>query len=654
MGETNRRTAQLSADAGVIIDQVLTGHRRLMLFGPPGGGKSTLAGRLADELYVRGRHCDCISADPGSPAFGLPGTLALARRVDGRWEQTAFEPLCTLDAGRFRLPLAAAVWRLVRGAGSDVLLIDSPGVVRGAAGSELLHTLVDVAAVDVVLAIVPPDRGLPLAQECAALSIPYHWIEAAPAARRPGKRARARARTAPWDAYLATATMHTVALDRLAVIGTPPPRDAPESWVGRQVALLHRGRCIALGEATQLVAETLTLRTPARDVQADTLLVRDAVRGSGGLLESAVPFAPAAMAYLPPAGLLPGRAVDQGPRAAGRVGGVDVALVNGLFGDPLLHVRMRHCARSLLFDIGDGSRLSARTAHQVTDVFISHAHMDHLGGFLWLLRSRVGELPACRLYGPPGLAGHIDGLIRGFLWDRVAEHGPVFEVGELHGDVLRRFRLQAGVPGMVALGARPTGDGVVLRETGFQVRAVMLDHHTPVMAYAFEPDAEINVRKDELQRLGLAPGPWLNALKGCITRGDRDAVLPLPDGRVAHVPALARELVSVTPGKRLVYATDLADTPDNRARLVGLARHAHTLFLEAVFTEADVRHACTHGHLTARACGEIAAAAGVSRLVPFHLSRRYADDPRPLFDEIGVACARAVVPGWPVDSTPLD
>jgi glyoxylase-like metal-dependent hydrolase (beta-lactamase superfamily II) len=51
----------------------------------------------------------------------------------------------------------------------------------------------------------------------------------------------------------------------------------------------------------------------------------------------------------------------------------------------------------------------------VSDVFISHAHMDHIGGFLWLLRSRVGPSPACRLYGPPGLADNIAGMIRGVL-----------------------------------------------------------------------------------------------------------------------------------------------------------------------------------------------------------------------------------------------
>jgi len=49
--------------------------------------------------------------------------------------------------------------------------------------------------------------------------------------------------------------------------------------------------------------------------------------------------------------------------------------------------------------------------------------------------------------------------------------------------------------------------------------------------------------------------------------------------------------------------------------------------------------------LTARACGEIATAAVVRRLVPFHLSRRYEKDPRQVYAEVLAACPRALVPG---------
>jgi ribonuclease Z len=63
--------------------------------------------------------------------------------------------------------------------------------------------------------------------------------------------------------------------------------------------------------------------------------------------------------------------------------------------------------------------MAAAIAHQVTDVFFSHTHADHVGGFLWFLRSRIGNLPPCRCYGPPGLSHQIAGMVNGILWDRV-------------------------------------------------------------------------------------------------------------------------------------------------------------------------------------------------------------------------------------------
>lgn len=634
----------LPNEPALLVTEMLARDDRVLLFGRPGTGKSTLAAGIADALLALGRSCHCISADPGSPAFGVPGALALASRRPGVWETMMLEPLCTLDAGRFRLPLTLGVQRLQKRVGPGVLLIDSPGVVRGMAGRELLQALIEAAGVERVWVVETPGRAPPLAEELTAAGVDVCRIEAAPEARRPGPRTRARARTAPWDRYLASAAEQSLNPDGLAVVGAPPPLDAPEAWVGRQVALLRGGACLTLGEVTRLADGRLTLRRAAAAVHADTLLVRDAVRSPRGLLESAPPFATSSVHFAPASGLLPDHGARQGPRPFTRVGSVDAALVNGIFGDPLLHVRLRHQARSLLFDLGAGGRLSARIAHQVSDVFVSHAHMDHLGGFFWLLRSRIGDLPACRLVGPPGLARHIDGLIRGFLWDRVGDAGPVFEVAELHGERLQRFRLQAGRAGIETLPDAPVRDGIVHREPGFRVRAVMLDHHTPVLAYAWEPSRQHHVRTDRLRELGLAPGPWINDLKRHLSRGETDVPVGLPDGSERAVGALADELILTTAGRRLVYATDLADTAENRARLQGLARNAHTLFLEAVFSEADRAQARRHGHLTARACGEIADAAGVARLIPFHLSRRYLGEPGVIYAEIEAVCSRVVIP----------
>jgi len=333
-----------------------------------------------------------------------------------------------------------------------------------------------------------------------------------------------------------------------------------------------------------------------------------------------------------------------GPVPVVRIGDVSACMVNGVFGDPLLKLQLLHQRRNLLFDLGDPGRMTARVAHQVTDVFLSHTHADHIGGFLWFLRSRIGPLPTCRIYGPAGVALQIAGMVGGILWDRVGERAPRFEVREWHGDKLRCFQVIAGQGGPVEIGEVMVEAGVVWREPGFIVRATELDHGTPVLAYAFEPRARISVCRDRLQALGLTTGPWLQELKREYLAGNYKYVVPLPDGSSLTVEQLRQQVLLSSPGEKLVYATDFADTPRNRERLVELASGAHSLFCESAFTMEHEEQARRTGHLTTRACAEIANLAGVGHLLPFHFSQRYIKDVSAVYRELGKICANTVIP----------
>jgi ribonuclease BN (tRNA processing enzyme) len=636
----------LSADPAALIAAVLATDRRVLLVGPPGVGKSTLVNTLASTLVKAGRTCRCLGADPGSPLFGVPGAVCLGRHENGAWVTEGLEALCTLDAGRFRLPLINALRRLAQTVEEGVLLVDGPGVVRGVAGAELLPAIVEAAHIEAALVLTRAGRPLPLLQELHALPVEVYTVPAAEQASRPGKRARAAWRTGLWEDYLADADEHTLDTGELHFTGTPPPLDAPGPWTGRQVALLDSARTLAMGEVVALEGERLRVRLPAIAENPRTLLVRDAARLADGRLGSTPRFSADRFGYLPPPDIQPHAPASAvtGPRPVGRVGMLSVCLVNGVFGDPLLHARLRHCRRSLLFDLGEGARLPARVAHQVSDVFITHAHIDHIAGFLWLLRSRIGETTLCRLFGPPGLAANIDGLARGILWDRVGDAGPRFEVSELHAGCLKRYAVQAGRPGCTLLEETACEDGVVCNEAGFKVRATTLDHVSPVLAYAMEPAQSLNIRKDRLRMCGQPPGPWLGELKQRLQAGERETPIALPDGSTGTVQALADELVLISPGKTLVYATDFADTPENRERVTALAHGAHTLFCESTFCEADAEQAARTAHLTTRACAEIAEAAGIARLVPFHFSRRYEKDPAPVYAEIAGIAKAVVIP----------
>jgi ribonuclease Z len=310
------------------------------------------------------------------------------------------------------------------------------------------------------------------------------------------------------------------------------------------------------------------------------------------------------------------------PLTAG-TGSIGARLVNGVFGDPLLEVKFKNRRERLLFDLGDAAALSRRVLHTVTDVFLTHAHFDHICGFLHFLRARMtGQYPPCRIYGPPGTAYRIDSLISGIHWDRIEDAGPEFLVADVYGSSLEWSHLKAG-HASAHLEPQSLSDGVICRQPEYRVRCTELDHGIPVLAYALEFSPRIHIDRGRLGALGLEPGAWITALKRCLREGAGHALIELPDGRSRPVAELEAALVVASPGERLVYATDFADTPSNRERLRRLAEGADLFFCEATFCAEDAAQALETRHLTVDACVQIAQAAAVSRLVPFHFSKRY-------------------------------
>jgi ribonuclease Z len=324
-------------------------------------------------------------------------------------------------------------------------------------------------------------------------------------------------------------------------------------------------------------------------------------------------------------------------------------LVNGRSGDPALYIETLFEKRAILLDLGDIAALAPRKILRLEQVFVSHAHIDHFVGFDRLLRLNVGREKEMSLFGPAGFIDRVGHKLHGYSWN-LAESYPcdlVFVVTEIDTALATRtvrFRLKRTFAAE-ELGRGRLADGTVHGESTFRVATAVLDHGIPVLGFALEEAAHVNVWKNRLAERQLPVGPWLSALKRAVVEGRPDdfpiAVAAACGGEAPRDLPLAalRGLVTVTPGQKIAYVTDVADTAANRATIVRLARGADVLFIEAAFAKADPALAAARAHLTTAAAGEIARAAGAKRVEPFHFSTRYAGEDDRMMAEVQAAFA---------------
>jgi ribonuclease Z len=290
-------------------------------------------------------------------------------------------------------------------------------------------------------------------------------------------------------------------------------------------------------------------------------------------------------------------------------------LVNGVFGDPALYLDFRQERRALLFDLGELDALAPAKILRLSDVFVSHAHMDHFSGFDRLLRVCLGRDAPLRLYGPPGFAERVGHKLAAYSWNAADRYAADFTLlaHEIAPDwemSVARFRCHARFE-RETLPGRYAAEGVLLDEPEFRVRTAFLDHGIACLGFAFEAKPRVRILAERLAAAGLAAGPWLRELKRAIAAGGGE-------------DALKAGIAQRVDGAKLCYVTDVVHHAENEARIARLAAGADVLFIESVFLAEDAAHAARKFHLTAEQAGRIARAAGARSLMPFHFSPRYA------------------------------
>lgn len=222
---------------------------------------------------------------------------------------------------------------------------------------------------------------------------------------------------------------------------------------------------------------------------------------------------------------------------------------------------------------------------QINHIFISHMHGDHYLGLLGFLSSLhlLGREREMHIYGP----AELEEVVRVQL-----KASQTYLRYELH------FHVNHG-----------EGKHLILDSKAMTVHSFPLKHRIPTYGFLFsEKTREPNMIKEKLAeyRIPIVKIPE-------IKRGED---LVLEDGTV--VPNA--ELVTPPPPPRsYAYCSDTAVLP----ALVDMVKGANLLYHEATFTNEHADRAKVTFHSTAAQAAELAAKAGVHKLLIGHFSARY-------------------------------
>ncbi|MEM0969679.1 MAG: MBL fold metallo-hydrolase [Verrucomicrobiota bacterium] len=279
-----------------------------------------------------------------------------------------------------------------------------------------------------------------------------------------------------------------------------------------------------------------------------------------------------------------------------------------------------------LFDCGEGCARGVERSElmELDHLCFSHFHLDHVAGFDGLFRRIYNRPnPPIHVWGPKRTVDLMECRFQSFWWNLHQGQGGEWEVRDLLEKGMGnggRFETTRAFARDDLSGVERAEGGVIWDEPAFCLASVILEHHGPCVGYVLREKARQHIRAERLADLGLRAGPWLRELKE-----GNDVSVEAGDGRIFSQEELRDELIVKEEGDSIAYLTDFLPDEAAFSKLVPFLQGVRTLVCESQYRHADWELAKKHCHGTARRTGELAAQAGVKRLILMHLSDRYSD-----------------------------
>lgn len=241
-----------------------------------------------------------------------------------------------------------------------------------------------------------------------------------------------------------------------------------------------------------------------------------------------------------------------------------------------------------LFDCGEGTQhqiiRSDLKISQLSRIFITHMHGDHIFGLMGLLATcgLAGNPTQIDIYGPPKLDEYLRACSR-YSYTHLS----------------------------YPINVHAVEPGVIYEDEEYIVSCGRLEHRITDFGYrVVEKDRTGRFDIEKAKALSIPPGRVYGQLK-------RGETVTLLDGRQIN----GAELCGPTEvGRKVVYCTDTVYCDG----AVELAQDADVLIHEATFAHEDAALAFQRFHSTSTMAAQVALTANVKRLIMTHFSPRYA------------------------------
>jgi len=281
----------------------------------------------------------------------------------------------------------------------------------------------------------------------------------------------------------------------------------------------------------------------------------------------------------------------------------------------------------ILFDCGQNclSALRPSTILNIDHLCFSHFHLDHISGFDSFLRMNYNrERTPVHLWGPQDSLEVLHHRLLGVTWDLVKDQPGEWQISQITHDEIstNTYLTREGFAQPHPVGERPF-KGVIVHESNYAIEVRIMEHRVPSLAYRISEPTQYNIDANVLAAKDFKAGAWLETVKDL----SREDIENIEVGGKPYSLGQLRDLLLVEhPGESIAYATDLVYEESSIQGLIEMIGGCDTLICESTYSDEDADLAARHYHLTASQAAQIAAEAGIGKLILFHLSKRYSKD----------------------------